>query len=70
MQQAVDHAIEDGGIRYSLDRPKDGDSAPENTADTSPSASTSKGFLIVGTRVTPSNRKFKQTISRIRRFVE
>ena len=34
----------------------------------SPLATMSKGFLIVGTRFTPSRREFKNTISRIRRF--
>ena len=34
----------------------------------SPSARTSKGFLITGTRVTSSRRQFKQTISKIRRL--
>jgi len=28
----------------------------------------SKGFLVVGTRVTPSGRQFKQTVLRIRRL--
>jgi hypothetical protein len=36
----------------------------------SPSARTSKGFLIVETRVASSRRHFKNTISRIRRFAE
>ena len=35
----------------------------------SPSARTSKGFLIVGQRVAPSSWQFNRTISRIRRFV-
>jgi len=34
----------------------------------SPSATMSKGFLIVGIKLVPSNEKFKQTISRSRRF--
>ena len=34
----------------------------------SPSTTRSKGFLISGTRLTPSSAQFKQMISRIRRF--
>jgi hypothetical protein len=41
---------------------------PRLTSETSPSASTSKGFLHSGTRVTPSSVKFKHTISRIWRL--
>jgi len=37
-------------------------------SEMSPSARTSKGFLIVGTRFTSSSRQFKNAISRIRRF--
>ena len=44
--------------------------SPRLFFQTSPSASMSKGFLIVGQRLTPSREKFKQVISRIRRFAE
>jgi len=42
--------------------------SPRLFLETSPSASTSKGFLIVKARVASSRRQFKKTISRIRRL--
>jgi SAM-dependent methyltransferase len=42
---------------------------PDFFSERSPSARTSKGFLISGTRVTPSSLQFKHTNSRIRRFI-
>ncbi len=42
---------------------------PRLSLERSPSARTSKGFLVVGIRVTSSKRKFKHTISKILRFV-
>jgi hypothetical protein len=41
---------------------------PRLLSEMSPSASTSKGFLISGTRVAPSGVQFKQTFFRIRRL--
>jgi hypothetical protein len=42
--------------------------SPRLFLEISPSAKTSKGFLIAGTRLASSRRQFKKTISRIRRF--
>ena len=42
--------------------------SPRLSFETSPLANRSKGFLIVGTRLTSSRDQFKQMISRIRRF--
>jgi hypothetical protein len=42
--------------------------SPRLFSETSASARTSKGFLIVGTSVTPSRREFKNTISSSRRL--